>query len=329
MKKTVLTLLISASLSFTALAASQSVNDALEVGDLKAAEQAYRQLSTMEKSSLEGQILSGRLLIENNDTKDAFDLFEQLQKENTEHVDIHYYLGVSAVVMAQKASIFSKLGYAKDFLKAMEKTITLKPDHLDALNTLVGFHLGAPSIAGGDEDKALQYAQQIQHYDGEQGAVQLAKVYWQTENNTLAEQTINKALESYPKSSQLYFSWALAMSQQEKWEVSHQHINKALELAMSDEEKSQALYQQGRLATLSGLHLKQGIESLEQVVLSGDNPHINVEWGQYRLAQLYVKNNQLQLAKKILNEININDDDDNLKSHVKKLNKKVKKQLKG
>ena len=155
MKKKLVVLTLLASMSMTSYADIQAVQNALEQDDLLLAQQVFNTLTTEEKNAIPGQVLKGRLLLENDETEGAFDHFEALQKQHASNVDINYYLGVSAVIMAQKASIFSKLSYAKDFIKAMERTVELKPDHQDALNTLIGFHLNAPGIAGGDKDKAL------------------------------------------------------------------------------------------------------------------------------------------------------------------------------
>lgn len=206
MNKKIIALALSAAMNITSYADTSLVATALENDDVKAAEIAFNGLSLEDKQSIEGQIFSGRIFLQKDKTEEAFDYFEELRDDHTENSDVNYYLGVSAVsavTMAQKASIFSKLGYAEDFLEAMEKTLKLKPNHEDALNTLIGFHLGAPSIAGGDTDKALTYAKQLQSFNKEQGYEQLANVYWQTEKADLAEQTLLEGLKEFPESARV------------------------------------------------------------------------------------------------------------------------------
>lgn len=322
MKKQLIALSIFASWSFASYADFSVVVSALDADDVTAAEQAYTTLTADEKASIQGQILNGRILLKNDETEDAFDYFEALRDDNTENVDVNYYLGMSAVIMAQKASIFSKLGYAEDFLEAMEKTIALQPDHIEALNTLIGFHLAAPSIAGGDSDKALSYANQLKKVDEVKGFEQLANVYRKTEKTALAERTLQEGLEKFPESSSLYFSRATAYMSEKNWDKARADLSLAIKFADSDEDKSSALYQQGKTSAESGEEIELGINALTQAIPLADQDY--KPWIEYRLAQLYIHNNNFSKAKDAISSINIGEDDD-LKSKVKKLKKKLKK----
>ncbi|MEW6989111.1 tetratricopeptide repeat protein [Colwelliaceae bacterium 6441] len=322
MRKNLVALALCSVMSFASVANMASIEKALENDDAKAAEQAFNQLSSEEKKSIEGQVFSGRILLEKEQTEEAFDYFEELRETHTENIDVNYYLGVSAVIMAQKASIFSKLGYAKDFLEAMEKTIALKPDHQAALNTLIGFHLGAPSIAGGDTDKALSYAEQLKNVDAEQGYQQLANVYWKTEKPGSAEKALLQGLAEFPESGQLYFTRASAFMDEKAWDKARPDLKLAAKYAKDDEEKSRALYQQGKASAESGDEIELGITSLIQAMPIADAQY--QPWVKYRLAQLYVKNKELDKAKSYIAKIDVSENDD-LKSKVKKLKKQLKK----
>jgi hypothetical protein len=312
------------SISMASYADIKSVQEAFESDDSAIAEQAFSTLTSTEKDTIAGQVLSGRLLLAKNETEDAFDYFEILQTQHTSNIDINYYLGVSAVIMAQKASIFSKLGYAKDFLKAMEKTIELKPDHQDALNTLIGFHLNAPSIAGGDTTQALAYAEQLKQYDAEQGYSQIANVYWQTEEPELAEKSIEAGFEQFPESGSLYFTRAMASVNTESWSKARADLISAAKFAKDDETKGQALYQQGKVAVKSGEDAIWGIEALTQALPLADKQY--QPWVKYRLAQLYIKEKALNKASDFINQIDVSEDEE-LEGKVKKLKKKLKKMI--
>jgi tetratricopeptide (TPR) repeat protein len=325
MNKKLIALALSAAMSITSYADTTLVATALENDDVKAAKIAFNELSLEEKQSIEGQILSGRILLQKDKTEEAFDYFEELRDDHTENIDVNYYLGVSAVIMAQKASIFSKLGYAEDFLEAMEKTIKLNPDHEDALNTLIGFHLGAPSIAGGDTDKALTYAKQLQSFNKEQGYEQLANVYWQIEKADLAEQTLLEGLKEFPESAALYLTRASAYIKDQAWKKARIDLNLAIKHAKDNEEKSRALYQQGKVSAESRQEIELGIESLIQAIPLADEQY--KPWAEYRLVQLYIHNKELDKAQSYIANINVGEDDD-LKSKIKKLKKKLKKLIK-
>ena len=322
MKRKLVVLTLLTSISMASYADIQAVQNALEQDNVLLAQQVFNTLTAEEKNAIPGQVLKGRLLLENNDTEDAFDYFEALQEQHESNVDINYYLGVSAVVMVQKASIFSKLSYAKDFIKAMERTVELKPDHQDALNTLIGFHLNAPSIAGGDTDKALVYAKQLQTYDAAQGYSQIATVYWQTEQPKLADKTMTEAFEQYPESGTLYFSRAQQSIKNEAWDKARADLVLAVKYAQDDENKAEALYQQGKVSVESGVEVEQGIEALIQALPLAAKQY--QPWVNYRLAQLYLQQKEQVKAHEAIAKIDISEDED-LKGKVKKLKKKLKK----
>jgi len=322
MKKTVLAMALASVMSFTVTADIRQIESSLESGDITGAQNAYSALSVQEKNTIEAKVLFGRFLLESGETEDAYDFFEELAKKHQDNVDANYYLGMSSVVMAQKASIFSKLGYAEDFLIAMEKTIELKPDHLDALNTLIGFHLAAPGIAGGDKEHALKYANQIKAINAEQGYSQLANVYWQMDKNELAEQTIVEGLEQFPQSGMLYINRANHRMKVKDWENARSDLAQAIKFAESDDDKANALYQQGKASAESGQEITLGIDVLTQALPIANEQYL--PWVNYRLAQLYLQNKELAKAKTTLTRIDIGDDDE-LKSKVKKLKRKLKK----
>ncbi|MGB1198256.1 MAG: tetratricopeptide repeat protein [Thalassotalea sp.] len=322
MKKTILFISLTLGLMANATASQKDVALALENNQLATAESAYTALPATEKSSLAGQILYSRILMSKDNTEEAYDMLEALREDHANNVEIEYRFGQSAVVMAQKASIFSKLGYASDFLEAMEKTIELKPDHLEALDYLVGFHLGAPSIAGGDTDKALLYAQQMKKLAPERGFSQLANVYWQTGQTELAQKTITAGITAYPESSNMYASRAGFYIKNKNWQQARTDLKQAIKYAENDKQKGQSLYQQGKVSAESGEEIDLGINALvEALPLAGDK---HQPWVKYRLAQLHTYKKDKEKAQSYLAQINT-DKDDNLKKEVKKLKKKLKK----
>ncbi|MGB2741074.1 MAG: tetratricopeptide repeat protein [Cognaticolwellia sp.] len=322
MKKKLLVLALLTSMSMASYADIKAVEAALDMDDAGLAQQTFNALTTEEKSNVAGQVLKGRLLLAKDETEDAFDYFEALQEKHEKNVDINYYLGISAVIMAQKASIFSKLGYAKDFIKAMERTVVLKPDHQDALTTLIGFHLNAPGIAGGDSDKALVYAKQLKKYDAEQGYSQIANVYWQTEKPELAEKMIIEGLELFPESGDLYFTRAMANITAETWGQARTDLILAAKYAKDDEKKGEALYQQGKVSVKSGDEAELGIEVLIQALPLANKQY--QPWVNYRLAQLYLQQKEQVKANEVIAKIDVSKNDD-LEDKVNKLKKKLKK----
>ena len=328
MKNKLFTLVISAILSFSSFASFASfekVEEALDEGNLKVAQLTFNELTESEKNSLLGQILVGRLLLQKEAGKDAFDHFEDLVDINSENVEVNFYLGVSSLMMLQKASMFSALGYAKDFLSAMEKTIKLKPDHTGAHSYLIAFHLNAPSVAGGDKDKALELANQLKIFDAEQGYGALARVYVATEQTELAQQTLQQGLTEFPKSFTLYFRRAGIYLRDDDWDKARADTASAINHAKNDNEKLGALWQLGKASAKSGKEIDLGIKSLIEAISLLDEQGPDAQWVKYRLAELYIHNGEWDKAKDYLTKIDNQYVDDNLKSQVKKLKKRLKK----
>jgi len=323
MRITQLFLIIFISVIITKSHASQTDFDkAMSNKNIKAAEILYQNLTDEELTSVAGKVMQSRLLMAKGESEEAYDLLEAVRENHKNNVDLEYYFGLTAADMAQKASIFSKLGYAEDVLEAWEKVVELDPKHVAGLNHLIGFHLAAPGIAGGDKDKALILAKQLQKIDLENGAQQLANVYWQTEEPALADKTIAQALIELPESSSLYFTKASAFMRAKKWQKAHDDFAQAIKYAKTAEQKSHALYQQGKLSVESGLEVDAGIAALTEVSSMESTKYKN--WLEFRLAQLYLHNKDLKQAKILIAQVNT-DEDKELKKRVKKFKKKMKK----
>ena len=87
-------------------------------------------------------------------------------------------------------------------------------------------------------------------------------------------------------------------------------------------EKSNALYQLGKVAVKSGENVKQAIEQVSQLMeIEG---HRYQQWGNMRLAQLYFADGNVTKASATLTLVDDSDDDD-LEDEVKRLKKALKK----
>ncbi|NRA62102.1 MAG: hypothetical protein HRU25_14625, partial [Psychrobium sp.] len=128
-------------ISSTVFASVDEVNKALNDNKLDKAQHAFSALDLQTRQSIAGKILQARLLFKQQNTEQSYDTLEDLAQQFPNNVALQYQFGLSAMIMAQKASIFSKMGYAKDGRKAWEKTVKNDPKHLPALNGLVSFHL--------------------------------------------------------------------------------------------------------------------------------------------------------------------------------------------
>ncbi|MDP2562935.1 lipopolysaccharide assembly protein LapB [Psychrobium sp. 1_MG-2023] len=326
MKKTITALCISLAISTASFAstftATSDVTQALENGNVEVAAQHFSTLPKAQQTNLEGAILQARIWLGERKAEQAYDSLEELLEKHPDHDELHYRFGLASVAMAQQASIFSKLGYAKEGRKAWERVVKRNPQHIEALEALIGFYRIAPGIAGGDVDEALVLAKKLKSIDAEKGFFHLATVYQKMENTELTEQTLAEGIEQFPQSHQLYFFRGLTQVEAQDWGLARTYFSAAVKHGQKDTEKQQALYQLGKVAAESGEHLTMGIESLLQ--LTEIDAPMYKQWVPFRLAQLYVMDGQISKANALLKQVDTSNDE-RLKDEVKALKKEIKK----
>ena len=191
------------------------------------AQKAFEILAAASPSDADVQFYLGRLALQRDDAEKAIAYLEKavaLAPGISRH---HQRLGDAYGRSAQKASLFSQMGLAKKCRLAYEKAVELDSRNLDARQSLLGFYLQAPGIAGGSNEKALEQAQAIKLADPARGRFALASVY--------------AADKKY----------ALAFAEFE-------------EVLKADPANYSALFQTGRLAALSGERLDPGLSALRQ-----------------------------------------------------------------
>ncbi|MFT7685692.1 MAG: tetratricopeptide (TPR) repeat protein [Candidatus Azotimanducaceae bacterium] len=84
----------------------------------------------------------------------AMALFRENVGRFPNHAKSHFLLGSVSLTMVAGASIFKKFGLAKSALTSWHRAVDLENDNVEAIYGLASFYLNAPSIAGGDNEKA-------------------------------------------------------------------------------------------------------------------------------------------------------------------------------
>jgi tetratricopeptide (TPR) repeat protein len=77
------------------------------------------------------------------------------------NADSHFLLARVAGQKAEKAGMFKGLGLARQFKKESDITLSLNPNHLEALLDQMDFYYEAPGIVGGDKKEAWEIAERI------------------------------------------------------------------------------------------------------------------------------------------------------------------------
>ncbi|MFT5210241.1 MAG: tetratricopeptide (TPR) repeat protein [Flavobacterium sp.] len=77
------------------------------------------------------------------------------------HANSHFLLGSVTLTLVSDANIFRKFGLAKQALASWHQAAELDGNNIEFLYGLASFYLNAPSIAGGDPEKAQKYIDKI------------------------------------------------------------------------------------------------------------------------------------------------------------------------
>jgi tetratricopeptide (TPR) repeat protein len=196
-------------------------------------------------------------------------------------------------IMGQLAenAIFSALSYAKKSLACLKKAVALQPRNTAYRKGLMSFYLGAPGIAGGDEQLALQEAIHIAQIDSLQGLLAKLSYYRKTEQTTQYQELLAQGRADYPEQAEFHYRHGLFLQENKRYADASEAFDAATQ-AKQDEAgiyHFNAWYQIGRTALFSEQQLDKGIQALDYYIAhapqSDDLPEI--PWAQFRLAQLH------------------------------------------
>ena len=137
----------------------------------------------------------GMVLLKLNKADDAEDEAKSAIDLNSNLAEYHYGLAKIYMVQLNNASIFSKMSLAGDFRDELIAALKIDPNHQLALTNLTGYYSQAPSIAGGDKDKALELANKLLKIDERQARAFLVQIYTAMNNNAKATEEVNNLIK--------------------------------------------------------------------------------------------------------------------------------------
>lgn len=209
---------------------------------------------------------------------------------NTPIVQFSYGIVMSGV--ARNAKLFSALGYAKKSLVGYTKAVALEPDNITYRQSLLGYHMNAPGLAGGDKGIALEQAEAIKGLNLKLGIQALIGIYTATGNDVAMKTLFSGMPEEFNNDPDILFYRGIYRQNQKDYPAAVQYFERAIKYAGEVEEFQQskfgALYQIGRTSVVSKKQLQYGIESLQRYLdTAPDLPGLpSKEWAQFRMANL-------------------------------------------
>jgi len=222
---------------------------------------AFEQVAAADPGNADAAYHLGQLALMRNEQEEAVKWLEKATTLDPRSARYFKTLGDAYGLSAQKAGLFSQLGFARKCLAAYEKGVALDPQSVSARYALFNFYRSAPAIVGGGADKARTQAQEIQKLDVARGTLALAEL-------SVADKKYDEAFEALEN------------------------------LRRNHPETLDAGYQIGRVAALSGLRLDEGADSLKEYLTHTPDDNQPPLWAaHWRLGQIFEKKSDPAAAR--------------------------------
>lgn len=202
----------------------------------------------------------GRLELARDEVDAAIERFATAAAARPEISAFHRWLGEAYVEKIDAVNAFAKLALAKKAIAALEKAVELAPTDLDARDSLVGFYVNAPPIAGGSKEKAAAQVAELKELDPAKGNALQGRLHFNEGEWAEAEAAYLAALEADAENADYQYLIGFSQQQQERYDAAIASFERAIEI---DPGAMSAYYQIGRTAVFAGDHVERGAECLE------------------------------------------------------------------
>ncbi|MEM1093178.1 MAG: tetratricopeptide repeat protein [Bacteroidota bacterium] len=210
----------------------------------------------------------GMAYVQQDAYDEAIPLLERAVKAEPDNADAHYWLGAAYGIKAQNSGMLRQARLAPKIRKQFERAVDLDPRHLEAREGLMEYYLQAPSIAGGDKNKALEQAQAIAGINQERGFFALIRAHSAREEWDQVEGVYQQGIAETGNVN-LQVELGYFYQRRERFADAMTTFEAILEAQPAN---LTALYQVGRTAALSGDFLERGAEALEAYVQQETGP---------------------------------------------------------
>jgi tetratricopeptide (TPR) repeat protein len=197
--------------------ADKPVSTLMEEGHFKQARALLEKRLAANANDGEAMFLLARVKLEFQDADGATKLAEKAVELLPKDARAHAVLADCYGTRAQgDVGMFEGMKWAKAFRREAEAALAIDPNNLDALHSMVEFHLDAPGIVGGSKSKAREMAQKIGAINPTRGGITEAEILWHEKKFDQALAAFQKAADGDPKSYEAQVRVGTT-SMQEKW----------------------------------------------------------------------------------------------------------------
>jgi tetratricopeptide (TPR) repeat protein len=217
-----------------------------------------------EPSPLSADVVPIRDALRDRDLDRAIEVGEALVERTPDDSAAWLWLGRAYGQQALEANILRKAGFATSCREAFERAVELDAANALAQWDLMQFYLQAPGFMGGGRDKADARREALRAIDPVWGHLADAQVAWQADEDLgAAERHYRAALARMPREDRARIGLSSLLQQQERWDEARAFWDAAVAADASDHV---AVYQQGRLAAVTGNELETGEQALRRIL---------------------------------------------------------------
>lgn len=179
------------------LRANDALTPAFKAYAARNFDDAINALEQLAKRSPDKDVLFhlARIQYRTGELSDAKATLETLNNAFPDYDDAYYLGGLVDLALINEVNIFKKVGMAKSALSQWEKAVALNPEHINARYAIFAFYASAPSIAGGDMDKAETLSTDLESRNPGFGAMAQALLLSKQDNTQATEAAFQRAIE--------------------------------------------------------------------------------------------------------------------------------------
>jgi len=167
-----------------------------EKGDYTKAKTMLQELITKNGRNADAHYALSNVLSRMNNIDEAVEEIEKAIDLNKNIAEYHYTLGRIHLIELRSASIFRLPSLSSSVKEELLTAIKFDPKHKLAIITLGSYYLQAPSIAGGDVNKALEQANNLLKIDEKEGHRLLCQIYTNQSNYPKATEEANALIKT-------------------------------------------------------------------------------------------------------------------------------------
>ncbi len=296
---------------------------ALKNQQYELAKKLFSDLATQATTTNAARLGLAKLAFFESQLDSAEELMEDLLEQDSNNPEYFYWAARIAGKQSLSASIFTKLGYAKDTKKYFNQAIKIDNQHKPSIIGLIGFHQQAPVIAGGDKEAIPVLLEQLKAIDKRAAfMIQAPRLFNQKETEqvlNLYQEALLSDQNSDVELGEFKFNFAMLLANQRMY---LEGLNELLSINLDDykvlpQYGPMRLYQIGKLAAESRSNLQQGLESMKQYQsIPAESRTISEDWVNFRLAQLNYLQKPSPDQRKSLEKIKRETKDHDLKTKI-------------